>query len=76
VPDAAFMITIGFLASVAMGATAKALGENANPAMKSTLSRTTSSWAWRLDSSGLGPPTSLTITTTFLPATVSPCSFW
>ena len=38
---AAFMITIGFFASVATGATASAFGVSPNPARMSTLSRVT-----------------------------------
>ena len=51
---AAFMMTIGILASVATGATASALGVSPKPARKSTLSRTTSSCARRLATSGAG----------------------
>jgi hypothetical protein len=72
---AAFMMTIGFFASVATGATASALGERLNPARKSTLSLTTSSWASRFATSGAAPVVSLTISSTFFPATVSPCNF-
>src|SRR5207244_1799849 len=71
--EAAFMMTIGFFAWVAMGATASALGVRPKPAMKSTLSRVTSSWASRFARSGDGPVVSRTMISIFLPATVSPC---
>ena len=72
---AALKITIGFFAWVATSATASASGVSPNPARKSTLSWTTSSCARRLATSGDGPPVSLTMSWTFRPATVSPCSF-
>ena len=72
---AAFMITIGFLASVAIGATASALGVSPKPARKSTLSRVTSSCARRLATSGAGPVVSFCTISIFWPATVSPWSF-
>ena len=52
---AAFKMIIGFLACVAMSATASASGVRPKPARKSTLSRTTSSCARRLATSGDGP---------------------
>jgi len=50
-------------------------GVSKNPARMSTPSRTTSSCANRLATSGAGPPTSLRMISIFLPATVSPCCF-
>jgi hypothetical protein len=70
---AAFMMMVGFFASVEIGATANAFGVRPNPARKSTLSFTTSSCASRLATSGAGPVVSLMISSIFLPATVSPC---
>jgi hypothetical protein len=49
-------MTIGFLASVPTSAAASASGVRENPAMMSALSRTTSSWARRLATSGAVPP--------------------
>jgi hypothetical protein len=62
------------LASVASGAAASAAGVTPKPAMTLTLSLTISSWAMRLVLSGTAP-SSLTMTSIFLPATVSPFSF-
>ena len=59
------------LASVASGAAASAAGVTPKPAMTLTLSLTISSWAMRLVLSGTAP-SSLRITSIFLPATVSP----
>ena len=73
---AALKITMGFFACVATSATASASGVRPKPARKSTLSCTTSSCARRFATSGDGPPVSLTMTWTFLPATVSPRTFW
>src|SRR5512140_785344 len=72
---AAFMMIIGFLASVASGATDRAFGVSPNPARKSTLSLVISSSACRLATSGAMPVVSLTMSTIFLPATVSPWAF-
>ena len=72
---AAFMMIIGFFASVASGATASALGVKPKPTRKSTLSRVINSCARRFATSGCGPVVSFWITSIFLPATVSPCSF-
>ena len=52
---AAFMMTLGFFASVMSGAMAKAVGLKSMPAKKSTLSRTMRSWASCFARSGLGP---------------------
>ena len=60
------------LASVASGATARAVGVMPKPATTATLSLTISSWAMRLVLSGTAP-SSLRITSIFLPATVLPC---
>ena len=68
----AAVTTSGTLASVASGATASAVGVTPKPAMKFTFSLTISSWAMRLVLSGTAP-SSLRMTSTFLPATVSPC---
>jgi hypothetical protein len=66
-------ITIsGTLACVASGAAASAAGVTPKPAMKATLSLTISSCAMRLVLSGIAP-SSLTMTSIFLPATVVPC---
>src|SRR6516165_854332 len=62
----------GVLPSLASGATASAAGVTPKPARKVTLSLTISSWAMRLVLSGTAP-SSLIISSTFLPATVSPC---
>ena len=68
---AAAMTTSGVLDWVAIGAVARARGVRPKPASTSTLSLTTSSCAMRLVTSGT-PVSSLTISCTFLPATVSP----
>src|SRR5215470_9017793 len=75
IEEAAFMMIIGTFACVASGATASALGVRPKPARKSTLSCVTRSWARRLATSGDGPVVSFGTSTTFLPATVSPCCF-
>src|SRR5712664_3575365 len=75
VEDAAFMTIIGTLACVASGATASAFGVRPKPAMKSTLSCVIKSCARRLAISGEGPVVSFSTSSTFLPATVSPCCF-
>ena len=72
---AAFMITIGFFASVDTGATASAFGVSPKPARMSTLSRVTSSCASRLAMSGDGPVVSLTMSSTFRPPNTSPFCF-
>src|SRR5438309_1137737 len=72
---AAFITTMNFFASADTSAAASAFGVSTNPARMSTLSRTTSSCAWRLATSGATPPVSLRMISIFLPATVSPCSF-
>ena len=72
---AAFITTIGFLASVAIGATAKAEGVKPKPARISTLSLTTSSWAARLLTSGATPVSSRTISSTWRPEKTSPFCF-
>src|ERR1700674_5688497 len=72
---AAFMMIIGFFASVATGATASASGVNENPARKSTLSRSIRSCAWRLAISGDGPVVSRRMISIFRPATVSPLTW-
>ena len=64
---AAFMITIGFFASVATGATAIAFGVRPKPARMSTLSWVTSSCARRLATSGAAPVVSLTMSSIFFP---------
>ena len=64
----------GTLASVASGAIASAAGVISKPAMMLTLSLTISSCARRLVLSGTLAE-SRRITSTFLPATVLPCSF-
>ena len=70
--DVAAIITIsGTFASVAIGATASAPGVSPNPARTATLSLTTSSCASRLVTSGL-PVSSLTMSSIFFPATLSP----
>ena len=70
---AAFITTMNFFACADTSAAASAFGVSAKPARMSALSRTTSSCASRLATSGAMPPTSLRITSIFLPATVSPC---
>ena len=70
---AAAITTCGVFDCVAMGATASASGVRPKPASTLTLSFTTSSCARRLVTSGR-PVSSFTISSTFLPATVSP--FW
>jgi hypothetical protein len=72
---AAFMSIISFLASVATSAAPSASGVRVKPARMSTLSRTSSSWARRLATSGFGPPVSLRMISIFLPATLSPFCF-
>ena len=72
---AAFMITIGFFASVAIGVTASALGVSPKPARISTLSRVTSSCARRLAMSGAAPVVSRVMISTFLPPKTSPFCF-
>ena len=72
---AAFMITIGVLPSVAIGAAASASGVRPNPVRKSTFSVTTSSCASRLETSPAMPVLSRYRTSTLRPATVSPCCF-
>lgn len=67
----AAMMTAGTLASVASGAIASATGVTPKPPMKDTLSLTISSCARRLLTSGFAP-SSLMISSIFLPATVSP----
>jgi hypothetical protein len=70
---AAFITTIGFFASVATGATAKAEGVSAKPARISTLSLTTNSCARRLLTSPAVPGlSSLMISSTLRPPKVSP----
>ena len=72
---AAFMMTISFLASSETAHAASAFGVSTKPARMSTLSRTTSSCARRLATSGAMPPTSLRMISIFCPPTVSPCCF-
>ena len=72
---AAFMTTMNFLAWEETSAAASAFGVSRKPASMSTPSRTTSSCASRLATSGAGPPTSRRMISIFLPATVSPCCF-
>ena len=72
---AAFMITMNFFACAETSEAASALGVSTQPPSTSTLSRTTSSCARRLATSGAGPPLSLRMISIFLPATVSPCCF-
>ena len=72
---AAFITTMNLFASAETSAAARALGVRRNPARRSTLSRTTSSCACRLATSGFGPPTSRRMISIFLPATLSPCIF-
>ena len=68
---AAAITTIGVLDCVANGAVAKASGVRPKPANTLTLSFTTNSWAMRLVTSG-ALVSSLTMSSTFLPPTVSP----
>ena len=68
---AAAMTTNGVLDCVAIGAVARARGVRPKPASTLTLSFTTNSCAMRLVTSG-ALVSSLTISSTFLPATVSP----
>src|SRR6266478_10183741 len=75
IEDAAFITIIGVFAWVASGATASAFGVKPKPAMKSTWSCVMRSFARRLATSGDGPVVSLRTSSTFLPATVSPCCF-
>ena len=72
---AAFITTMNFLASAETGPAPSASGVSTKPARMSTPSRTTSSCARRLATSGFGPPVSLRMSSIFLPATVSPCCF-
>ncbi len=72
---AAFITTMNFFASAEISAAASAFGVSEKPPKMSALSRTTSSWARRLATSGAMPPVSLRITSIFLPATLSPCCF-
>ena len=72
---AAFMTTMNFLACAETSAAASAFGVSTKPARMSTLSRTTSSCARRLATSGATPPVSLRMISIFLPATVSPFCF-
>ena len=69
---AAAITTIGTFASVATGAAASASGVRPKPASTLTLSCTTISCAMRLVVSGARPVSSLTISSTLRPATVSP----
>ena len=68
---AAAITTKGVLDCVAMGAVAKAKGVKPKPAKTLTLSLTTNSCAMRLVTSG-ALVSSLTINSTFFPATMSP----
>ena len=68
---AAAITTIGVLDCVAKGAVANADGVMPKPASTLTLSFTTSSWARRLVTSGT-LVSSLTNSSIFLPATMSP----
>jgi hypothetical protein len=68
---AAPMLISGTFACVASGATASEIGVNPMPARKLTLSLTINSWAMRLLASGT-PPSSRTMSSIFLAATVSP----
>jgi len=70
---AAFMMSIGFFASVAIAAAARAFGVRPKPARMSTPSCVTSSCARRLATSGAGPVTFRKMTCTFLPPATSPC---
>ena len=72
---AAFITTMNFFACADTSAAASAFGVSRKPASMSTPSRTTSSCANRLATSGAGPPTSRRMISIFLPATVSPCCF-
>ena len=69
---AAAMTIIGTLASVATGAVASASGVRPKPAMNATLSREINSCARRLVVSGVDV-SSRTRSSSFWPATVSPC---
>ena len=68
---AAAITTIGVFDCVAIGAVASADGVRPKPASTFTFSLTTSSWASRRVVSGK-EVSSLTMSWTFLPATVSP----
>ena len=70
---AAFITTASLPASRAIGG-AERLGGEGEAERMSTPSRTTSSWARRLATSGFRPPVSLRMISIFLPATSSPCS--
>jgi hypothetical protein len=72
---AAFMTTMNFLASAETSPAASAFGVSTKPPRMSTLSRTISSWASRLATSGATPPVSRRISSIFRPATVSPFCF-
>ena len=72
IPVAAAITIIGTFASVATGAAASASGVSPKPASTLTLSCTTISCAMRLVVSGARPVSSLTISSTLRPATVSP----
>ena len=72
---AAFITTMSFFASADTSAAASALGVRTNPARMSTWSRTTSSCARRLATSGAAPPVSRRMNSTLRPATVSPFCF-
>ena len=73
---AAFITTMGTLASVAIGAADSASGVKPKPANSSTFSRVTSSVASRLATSGEGGLPESRITSSILrPATTSPASF-
>ena len=68
----AHMTTIATFASVATGAVANASGVNPKPARIAIFSCTIRSCAMRLVVSGARPVSSLTISSTLRPATVSP----
>ena len=70
-----FSLTPNALAAADVSAEASAFGVSEKPPKMSALSRTTSSWARRLATSGAMPPVSLRITSIFLPATWSPFCF-
>ena len=71
----AVMIMDGVFDCVMTGATASASGVRLNPARKATLSLTINSCAMRRVWSAT-PVSSLTMTSIFLPATVSPLICW
>src|SRR5262245_37158980 len=72
---AAFITTMSFFASADTSAAARAFGVRMKPARTSTWSRTTSSCARRLATSGATPPVSRRMNSSFRPATVSPFCF-